>query len=183
MSVEPWQKAEIPGPLKAIPIRNVETLVSTLKKFKRPIIIVGHRLDKIAEGINTIDYIVEIAKTLDAPIVVTNTLVKKFYEKGYDKVYFMTALEIFERLRDPEWSGLDGKGPYDLAIFIGFQYYYEWLILSGLKHFAYKHLKTLTLDPQYQPHATWSLPTMPEPMWIKMITSVVESLKSSSTSK
>jgi len=178
MSAEPWQRAEIPGPLKAMPIRTPEDLISKIKKFKRPIIIVGHFVEKLSlDDVNMVDVIIELAKAIDAPIVVTSTLINKFREKGYENVHYMPAMEIADRLRDPDWEGLDGNGRYDLAIFIGFQYYYEWLMLSGLKHFAYTHLKTLSLDPQYQPHATWSLLTMPDKMWNKFILTLTESLK------
>jgi acetyl-CoA decarbonylase/synthase complex subunit epsilon len=51
------------------------------------------------------------------------------------------------------------KEQYDLALFVGFPYYMEWTILSGLKHFA-PNLKTITLDNYYQPHASWSFPNM-----------------------
>ena len=48
----------------------------------------------------------------------------------------MPAVSIGNRLADPHWKGIDGKGPYNLAIFAGLPYQMGWTILSGLKHFA-----------------------------------------------
>jgi acetyl-CoA decarbonylase/synthase complex subunit epsilon len=69
----------------------------------------------------------------------------------------MSAMDIGNRLVDPSWQGLDGKGHPDLAMFVGLPYYMEALILSGLKHFA-PDLRTMTLDNLYHPHASWSYP-------------------------
>ena len=45
-------------------------------------------------------------------------------------------MDIGNRLVDSEWKGIDGKGPHDLALFVGLPYYMELTILSGLKHYA-----------------------------------------------
>jgi len=85
-------------------------------------------------------------------------------------------VDIANRLKDPEWEGLDGNGPYDLALFIGMQYYVEWLILSGLKHFA-GGLKTLTLVGVYHPHASWSFPTLSIEDWAKNLRVIIEKME------
>jgi CO dehydrogenase/acetyl-CoA synthase complex epsilon subunit len=66
--------------------------------------------------------------------------------------YSWSTMHIGNRLVDPTWQGLDGKGHPDLALFVGLPYYMKALILSGLKHFA-PNLKTMTLDNMYHPHA------------------------------
>lgn len=78
----------------------------------------------------------------------------------------MSAMDIGNRLVDPEWQGIDGKGPHDLALFVGLPYYMESLILSGLKHFA-PSLKTITLDNLYHAHASWSFPNANSEEWAK----------------
>ena len=75
----------------------------------------------------------------------------------------MPIVDIANRLKDPDWMGLDGKGRYDLALFIGFPYYLMWLILSGLKHFS--DLNTVSIDKYYQPHAAWSFPNLSVKAW------------------
>ena len=85
-------------------------------------------------------------------------MVGEFLKRGYEPAGFMSAMDIGNRLVDPEWQGIDGKGHPDLALFVGLPFYMEGLILSGLMHFA-PELKTITLDNMYHPHASWSFPT------------------------
>jgi len=85
-------------------------------------------------------------------------------------------MDVGNRLVDPEWQGIDGKGHPDLALFVGLPYYMEALILSGLKHFA-PNLKTITLDNVYHPHASWSFPNAGAKDWaenLKVMTSKFE---------
>jgi acetyl-CoA decarbonylase/synthase complex subunit epsilon len=85
----------------------------------------------------------------------------------------MPAMDIGNRLTDPDWKGLDGNGNYDLAIFVGLPYYMEWTILSGLKHFA-PQLKTMTLDCVYQPNASWSFPNSTIKDWATNFKGIIE---------
>jgi len=152
---EAWQRAEIGGPTKAFVIPKPEVLAAMLKKAKRPIIIAGHRIVEVSEGEPYIDHVIRIAKALNIPVVATAHIVGEFIKRGFQPSASMPAVDIVERLRDPSWSGFDGKGQYDLAVFTGIPYYMEWMLLSGLKHFA-THLKTVSLDRFYQPQASWS---------------------------
>lgn len=170
----PGQTAEVAGPIKAFVIKEPRRAAALIKGAKRPLIIVGDLVTKYdTEDFNGIDIVIQIAKEKDAHINVTGPLIKKFRETGYKNLYFMPALEVIDRLMDKDWSGHDGKGKYDLIIFIGFMYYYEWLMLNGLKHFAYKWLKTLSLDPYYHPNATFTLLTMKIDDWRKFIKEIV----------
>lgn len=162
MRAEPWQTAEIPGPIKSIVLPDAKRVANVLKAAKRPLIIVGYSIINYkSDEFDPIDFIVSLAKMINAHINVTNTLIKEFRNKGYDKIYFMTTPEIIDRVKDPEWKGHDGEGNYDLLVFIGFPYYYEWLMLNGIKHFGYRGLRTISLDPYYQPNSTFSLLNMP----------------------
>jgi acetyl-CoA decarbonylase/synthase complex subunit epsilon len=88
----------------------------------------------------------------------------------------MPAVDIGNRLADPAWKGLDGKGQYDLAIISGLPYQMGWTILSALKHFA-PHLRTMCLDNVYQPNASWSFPNIPIKEWDKNLRSIIENLE------
>jgi len=88
----------------------------------------------------------------------------------------MPAMDIANRLRDPKWKGFDGKGQYDVALFVGLPYYMTWLILSGLKHFS-SNLKTISLDRFYQPHASWSFPNISVEEWRKNLDTIENKLK------
>ncbi|MEJ5328185.1 MAG: CO dehydrogenase/acetyl-CoA synthase complex subunit epsilon [Candidatus Bathyarchaeia archaeon] len=165
MSCEPWQCAEIAATKKANPITKPEVAVAMIKKAARPILIVGsNATQRWLEGRQLIDYIIDFAKASKVPMVATAHMVSEFLKRGYEPAAFMSAMDIGNRLVDPEWQGLDGKGHPDLAMFIALPYYMESLILCGLKHFA-PNLKTMTLDNLYHPHASWSFPNATLEEW------------------
>ncbi len=167
---EPWQTAEIPGPKKAHVITKPGVVGAMVNKAKRPIFIVGHKAVEVElGGEKAIDLAIHLAKDMEIPVVATAHIVGEFIKRGFHPVAWMPAMDIGNRLKDPDWKGVDGQGHYDLAIFMGIPYYMEWLILSGLKHFAYKHLTTISLDRFYQPHATWSFPNMKIEEWTKSL--------------
>ncbi|MCW3975742.1 MAG: CO dehydrogenase/acetyl-CoA synthase complex subunit epsilon [Candidatus Bathyarchaeota archaeon] len=160
MSDAPWQKAEVAGTKRALPLVKPEVVLAMLKRSKHPILVVGHKIVEIdLDGKKLIDFVIDIAKAGEIPIVATAHSVKEFLNREFQSVASMPVMDVANRLTDPEWKGLDGKGTYDLAFFIGLPYYMEWLILSGLKNFS-GNLQTISLDGFYQPNATWSIPNI-----------------------
>lgn len=179
MRAEPWQKAEIPGPKKALVITKPEVVVAMIKRAKRPILVAGAKvLETEVAGEKLIDYVIRLAKAGKIPVVATAHTVGEFLKRGFKPDGFMPIVDIANRLKDPEWAGLDGDGPYDLALFVGMSYYIEWLILSGLKHFA-GSLTTITLDPVYHPHARWSFPPLSKESWAQNLKVMIERLEGS----
>jgi acetyl-CoA decarbonylase/synthase complex subunit epsilon len=177
ISAEPWQTAEIAGPKKALVITKPEMVAAMVERAKLPILIVGHEAAEIMlEGETLIDYLIRFAGGTDIPVVATAHVVKEFIDRGFQPTAWMPVVDIANRLRDPDWKGLDGKGQYDVALFIGIPYYMEWLILSGLKHFSSK-LKTISLDRFYQPHASWSFPNISLEEWKKNLSVIENKLK------
>ncbi len=174
MAAEPWQKAEIPGPTKSFVIQKPEVAVALIKKAKHPILIVGHEAaEEINNEINLIDYIVKIAKAGKIPVIASG---KSFAEiKKFINVSLMSVVEAGSRLIDPNWNGIDGLGPHDLALFIAIPYYVEWLILSGIKHFS--KITTISLDRFYQPHASWSFPNLNVKEWTKNLEILIKGLE------
>ena len=161
---EPWQKAEIAGPKKALVILKPEVVVAMLKKAKRPILVVGHEAADIeASENNQIDQAINLAKANNMAVVATAHTIKEFIKRGFNDAVMMSAFDLAKRLEDPEWEGLEGGGQYDLALFMGIPYYMEWVILSSLKHFT--NLKTICLDRYYQPNASWSFPNISVKNW------------------
>ena len=176
---ESWQKAEVPGPIKALLLNNPKVVAEYLKKANRSVIIIGDKILGIEkEGYKILDLIKKLSNKINAEIVTSSSkIIEEMREKNIN-FRIMPSIEFIDRLRDPNWNGFDGKGQYDLAIFIGFPYYYCWLILSNLKHFAYNHLKTLSLEPYYQPHATYSLQNNPLiESWFKFLNNIIIELK------
>jgi anaerobic carbon-monoxide dehydrogenase, CODH/ACS complex subunit epsilon len=170
MSCEPWQCAEIAATKKANPIQKPEIVVAMIKRAKRPILVVGsYAVERYMEGKPLIEYLIDFAKASKVPVVATAHMVGEFLKRGYKPAGFMSAMDIGNRLVDPEWKGLDGEGPYDLALFVGMPYYMESLIICGLKHFA-PDLKTITLDNLFHAHASWSFPNSTLEEWARNLT-------------
>jgi acetyl-CoA decarbonylase/synthase complex subunit epsilon len=170
MSCEPWQCAEVASTKKANPITKPEVAVALIKKAAHPILVVGsNATERWMEGKQLIDYLIDFARASKVAVVATAHMVGEFLKRGYEPAGFMSAMDIGNRLVDPEWQGIDGKGHPDLAMFIGLPYYMEGLILSGLMHFA-PELKTITLDNMYHPHASWSFPNTSLEEWASNLT-------------
>ena len=158
MSCEPWQCAEVAATKKANPITKPGVAVAMIKRAARPILVVGsNATERWMEGKQLIDFLIDFAKASKVQVVATAHMVGEFLKRGYEPAGFMSAMDIGNRLVDPSWQGLDGKGHPDLAMFVALPYYMEALILSGLKHFA-PELRTMTIDNLYHPHASWSYP-------------------------
>jgi acetyl-CoA decarbonylase/synthase complex subunit epsilon len=87
----------------------------------------------------------------------------------------MGIVDIVNRLKDKEWMGIDGKGPYEVVLFLGIPYYLQSQMLATLKHFA-PHAITISLDPFYQPNANWSFPNLSEEEWSKSLKEIIEGL-------
>ena len=174
MSCEPWQCAEIAATKKANPISKPEIAVAMIKKATRPLLIVGSgATEKYMEGRPLIEFLIDFANASKVPVVATAHIVGEFLKRGYQPAGFMSAMDISNRLVDPNWRGLDGKGLYDLVIYVALPYYMEGLILAGLMNFA-PDLKTMTIDNMYHPHASWSFPNATLEEWaatLKVMTS------------
>jgi len=173
---EPWQTAEIAGPKKALLILKPEVVVAMVKTAKRPILIVGHHAaEDYSDDVKMIDYAIRMSKATGIPVVATAHTVSEFIKRGFKSAAHMPAMDIGDRLTDPGWKGLDGKGPYDLALFMGLPYYMEFVILAGLKSFS-TNLKTISLDRFYNPHATWSFPNLSVKDWNESFEIIVNKL-------
>jgi acetyl-CoA decarbonylase/synthase complex subunit epsilon len=174
---EPWQTAEVAGPKKASVITKPEVADAMIRRAKHPLLVIGHLAAEIdLDGRKMLDYLLELAKRGNIQVIGTAHTNREIIKRGYRNASTMSAVGIGQRLTDPEWKGIDGKEPYDLAIFAGLPYYMEWTILSGLKHFA-PNLKTMTLDNTYQPHASWSFSNISVKEWAENLKAIIEHLE------
>ena len=174
--VTPWQTAEIAGPQKALVIMKPEVVVAMIKRAKRPILVVGHLVTKNdTENKNSLDYVIRLNKATGIPVVATAHTARELVKQGFQPAASMSAMDIGNRLKDSSWNGLDGKGPYDLALFMGLPYYMEFVILSGLKHFS-TNLKTISLNRYYNPHASWSFPNLKVEAWNQSFETIINKL-------
>jgi len=171
------QTAEIAGPKKAFVIPKPEVAASMIKRATRPLLVVGSKAKEIkTKDGDLVDTVIRIHNTGKIQVVATAHIIGEFKKRGVEGIHSMQMMNLGDRLRDPDWKGLDGEGSYDLVAFIGTIYYMEWLVESGLKNFA-TNLRTISLNRHYQPNAQWSLGTVPEDQWrqvIDKISSILE---------
>ncbi|UCE29889.1 MAG: CO dehydrogenase/acetyl-CoA synthase complex subunit epsilon [Candidatus Bathyarchaeota archaeon] len=173
---EPWQKAEIAGPKKALLILKPEVVVAMVKRAKRPILVVGHQAaEDYSDDVKMIDYAIRMSKRAKIPVVATAHMTSEFKKRGFQPTSWMPAMDIGNRLKDNEWKGFDDAGPYDLAMFMGLPYYMDFVILAGLKHFS-RNLKTISLNRFYNPHASWSFPNLSIKDWNESFKIIVSKL-------
>lgn len=165
---EPWSTAEIPGPKKAFVVSRPEALAAAVKRAKRRLLALGSKTFDRVEGVQVSSLASKLASTGLFTVVASKSVAPRLEDVGLKIAAGVSVYELGDRLRDPGWIGFDGNGNYDLAVFLGFPYITLWLVLSGLKHFARK-LTTISLEPYYQPHASWSLPNLKASDWISFI--------------
>ena len=181
MKTESWQTAEIPGPRRAFVISKPQIVSTMIRRAKRPLLVVGHEsiMKELGEK-KLIDYAIMIARAGKIPVVATAHIIGEFKRRGQEAAASMSFIEIGDRLKDPNWMGLDGNGQYDLVLVMGLPYYMSWLVLSGLKHFALrgdKYLTTISMDRYYQPHASWSFLNLPVEKWMENLRNIAEGLE------
>ena len=175
-TAEPWQKAELAGPTRALVVTKPEVIVAMVKKAKRSLLIVGHEAAELEVGEHKLlDYAIRLSQKGKIPVVATAHTINDFVKKGFQPAVSMPAVDIANRLVDRDWKGLDGGGQYDLALFMGIPYYMEWVIFSGLKHFG-QNLKTISLDKHYQPNASWSFPNLTASEWAQNLETIIGKL-------
>ena len=171
------QTAEIAGPKKAFVISKPVVAASMIKRAKRPLLVVGSKaVDIKTEDGDLVDTAIRLSATGKFSVVATAHLIVEFLKRNAEGIHSMQMMNLGDRLRDPDWTGLDGKGAYDLVVFTGTIYYIEWLVESGLKNFA-SDLRTISLNRHYQPNAHWSLGTMPEGQWRDFLDEIVTTLE------
>jgi len=160
-------------------IEDASQYANLIQKAKRPLLVLGPLLSEWSlDGRLLIEYALEIAKTANIPICATAHVKGKMTELGVkpDSVY--DAVEVVNALKDPDWRGVRKEGNHDLVLFFGIRSDLEEQCLSVLKHFAFKHLKTMTLDKYYFPHANYSLPNFrKDEQWKIFLENLIHDLK------
>ncbi|MHA1951489.1 MAG: CO dehydrogenase/acetyl-CoA synthase complex subunit epsilon [Candidatus Thorarchaeota archaeon] len=170
----PWQTGEICGPDAAKALSKAAVLKRDFKLCKKPLLVVGSEAvtEKYGKG-TMIDYIIELSKAGNIPVIATGGTIKAFLEKGFDNVKSMGAMEVAYYLQDADWKGLSGTGPYDMILTYGIPYFMQWTLLSSTMNFA-PHLTAIALGRHFQPHAKWSFPNMREKQWHPVLKEILE---------
>lgn len=171
------QIAEIAGPKNANIFPNADVAANMIGRAKRPLLVVGSEsVEMKTKDGDFIDSAIRAMKNPRLSVVATAHMIGEFRKRGANKANSMSLFVLGKYLSDPSWKGFDDEGPYDIVIFLGFPYYMEWLLESGLKNFAQK-LRTVSLDRTYQPNAQWSLGWMPVPDWQESIETIISRLE------
>ena len=145
---------------------------AVINRARHPVLLIGNRaasLDIVEKKF--VDYLIDLALVHKIPVIATGHVNENSPERGYTSAIIMPAVEAGQRIADPLWHGLHGRGPCDLAIIAGMPYPMEWTLLSGLKHAA-PHTKTISLDNTYQPNATWSFGNLSIKDWQEHLTAI-----------
>lgn len=175
--MESWQRAEIPGPKKASAISKPEVVSAMVKRAGRVLLVMGAEAPNVeTKDGDLVDSAIRLGRTGKVQVAVTGHLIGEYIKRGFKEAFTISLFNLGDRLKDPEWEGLDGEGSYDLVLLIGFLYYYEWLLLSGLKNFA-PHLRTISLGRFYQPNASWSFPNTLLEEWRGYLDKIIEDLE------
>jgi acetyl-CoA decarbonylase/synthase complex subunit epsilon len=161
---EPWQFGNVPGSLQANAITDSKIIVAMIKNAKHPLLVIGSQVFDTVLGKSKTAKLIEKLHENRVQIVATANM-KEFAEEGFRDATWMGVVDITNRLTDPAWMGVDGRGQHDLVLFIGVVYYLQSQMLSTLKHFA-PQLKTIALDRYYHPNANWSF-SLSEDDWRK----------------
>jgi anaerobic carbon-monoxide dehydrogenase, CODH/ACS complex subunit epsilon len=172
-----WIRAEMGGTSRASVITKPEVIVALIKRMKRPLFIVGHEVARAdPDSKQLTDFIGRVAGIRHIPVIGTSPAVKELINQGISIAAIMGGMEAADRLRGPDWKGLDDQGQYDLVMFAAVPYSFCWTILSGLKNSA-PGLKTINIDRKYQPHATWSFGNIALEPWSEQLQTVATLLE------
>ncbi len=129
-----------------------EKVAELIRSARRPVLIVG---GKLLEDERLVEYAVRFHEK-GIQIVATGASSKPLIERGVRPVFYSRTLHyVVTYMLDESWQGFDGRGKYDLALFMGFKPPYLSRMLSALKHFS--DIVTVSIDDHYQPNASYSL--------------------------
>ena len=150
-----------------------EVIVRFVKRAKHPVLITGGQLLKDEK---LVEYAVKFHEK-GIPIIATGGSSKPLLEKGVKpQSAVFTLHQITQYMLDSDWKGFDGKGAYDVVLYLGFIPYYLSRMLSALKHFS--KITTISLDEFYHPHARFSFTnlTANKEMHYRMLEEVINGL-------
>jgi len=129
-----------------------ELIAKLILEARRPVLITGGRLLKDER---LVDYAVKFYEK-GIPIIATGGSSKPLVGRGVKLQSASRSLHyVTQFLLDEDWRGFDGKGRYDLILFLGFTPHYLSRMLSALKHFS--DIVTVSIDEFYQSNAKYSL--------------------------
>jgi CO dehydrogenase/acetyl-CoA synthase complex epsilon subunit len=174
-SEAPWQRYEVPGSSQSTVVTKPAVIAALLKKAAHPLIVVAHEADFSEKpAANPVNFIIRIATAGKIPVIATPSTAPSLRNKGFNPVVTLSTMEIGSRLNDPGWCIPGSDQHPDLVLFIGFPYIMGWLLQSGLKSFAPKGVRFISIDRRYQPHCTLSFPNLSMDDWVANLSAIAD---------
>jgi CO dehydrogenase/acetyl-CoA synthase complex epsilon subunit len=154
-----WYFGNEPGHLKAL-VGDALQMSKIIGRSSRIMLVTGPKLAE--EGGAPA---IQVVRSVPHTTLVMSPKTRPFAagEDVHPDVY-MNVLEVMDRVRDPYWKGFDGGGRYDLIIFVGMDYYFASQMFSLIKHFGHG-TKSMSLEPRYQPNASYSFGNLNQELW------------------
>lgn len=163
----PYDTGNIPGPKIA---RAVMPAVpgKMIAKARKPLLLVGsqiHDKDVLKRVIAFGRSGIQIAAVGDA------------YASLWDEklnIYYANLHALTSYLCNPDWTGFDEKGQYDLVVFFGITYYYASHAISSLKNFS--DIQVISIDRYYHPNAHMSFGNLKKEVFIEALDEIIAGL-------
>ena len=154
----PWFLGNEPGHARAV-VADSESMSKIILRARRILTVLGPKIPSDGTALS-------VARAIPSASLVASPRTRPLMAaaSGVEPDLYMNVLEVMDRLRDEEWKGFDGKGPYDLVILFGMDYYYASQMFSLMKHFD-RGTRTISLDRYYHPNAGYSLPNLGPAVW------------------
>jgi CO dehydrogenase/acetyl-CoA synthase complex epsilon subunit len=157
---------EVPGSTCATVVTKAAVIAGLLKRAKHPLIVVAHDVGTPDAGSgNPVAIIVDIAGSTGTPVVATPSAVPPLRKENFSPAMVLSLMEIGDRLNDPGWNAAGSPEGHDIVLFFGIPYGTGWLLLSGLKSFAPRGVRFISIDRHYQPHCNLSFPNLSLDAW------------------
>lgn len=158
-------------------VAEAEALATTIDKAERPLFVLGGSfIDYSLDGKPLVEYMIKLARAGKMPVVATAHTELALTRYGVVPENSYDAVELLNRLKDPDWKGVKKEGNHDLVVFLGFRTDFGNQSLSVLKHFA-PHLKTMTLCKYYYPNADFSLGNIrKDEQWAQLLNDLIAKL-------
>lgn len=156
------------GIKSAAPLK-IGVAAKLISKAKRPLLIVGAGI----LGDELLKRALSLGR-LGIPIAATGDSLKGFAQTDVEAAY-VNLHSLAQFMADQNWTGLNGTGSYDLAIFLAHRKYYVNQVLSGFKNFI--PVRTMAIDRHYIQNADMSFGNLRVEDHLQALDELIESIE------
>jgi acetyl-CoA decarbonylase/synthase complex subunit epsilon len=139
-----------------------------IEKARRPLLIVGSQIhDK-----DVLERVVAFGRS-GIEIAAVGDDYASLWDENLN-IFYANLHALSSYLCNPDWTGFDGKGRYDLVFFFGITYYYASQAISALKNFS--KVKVISIDKYYHPNADISFGNLDKEVFTEALDQVIAQL-------